>query len=475
MFNRRPIRMLGAALVLSLSATAAGAETLADALVQAYRSSPVLEQQRFLLRATDEDVAVAVAALRPSVSFQAEYGKTVTFRDNAALAPATTLPGISAPADRATDTNSSLGFVLQYTLLDGGQRSLRVAAAKESVLSARFSLIQVEQQVLLNAVSAYLNLREAVLTVDVRESNERLLAEQLRAAQDRFEVGEVTRTDVAIAEARLAAARSQLAGARGQVDIQREIYRESIGVLPTGQLAPPPPSPELPPSLDRAQALALQIHPLISAGQFEIVALRLLADAAEADRLPTISLDSGLSYGRPDTTRAQIGLTGNVPIYRGGRLSALNRQAIARAQAARADLNNTAREITLGVGRAWAQLQIAEAQIVASREGVRSASLAYDGFQEEALLGARTTLDVLDAEQELLDARLTLLQSETDAQAAYYDVLAAIGLLTTDHLGLSVERYDPSIYYTLVSDAPAISPSEQGGRLDRVLRRFGRD
>ncbi|MEM9796545.1 MAG: TolC family outer membrane protein [Pseudomonadota bacterium] len=465
---------LGRAAVLALAMAfpvSTMAESLSDAMVQAYDSSPLLEQQRALLRATDEDVAVAVSALRPIVSGQASYSKTLTITDERP----TLFSSGDLGRDRSTTTSSSLALILQYTLLDGGQRYLRLSAAKEAVLATRFGLVQQEQAVLLDAVSAYLNLRLAVLTVDVRENNVRLITQQLRAAEDRFEVGEVTRTDVALAQSRLASARSLLAAARGQVDVARENYRLTVGVLPTGVLQAPPAPPALPPSVDRAQALALQIHPLILSGQHEITAAVLLADAAEADRLPSIDLEGQLSYSRPDTSTANIGLVGRVPIYNGGRLSALNRAAIANAQATRAALNQQSRVIVDGVGAAWAALEIARAQIVASREGVRAAELAFEGFREEALLGARTTLDVLDSEQELLDARTAVLEAETDAQLAVYQVLASIGLLTTDHLGLTVERYDPTEYYRAVSNAPAISPEGQGGRLDRVLRRFGRN
>jgi outer membrane protein len=443
---------------MALAAPGAWAETLSDAFVQAYRSSPLLDQQRLLLRTLDEDVAVALSALRPTVSSQVQISRTIT-------------------GGLPNTTGSSLSLLLDYTLVDGGQRLLRLGAAKEAVLAGRFQLLQAEQQLLLQAAEAYLGLLQALRTVDLRESNLRLLNEQLRAARDRFEVGEVTRTDVTIAEARLAAARSLLANARGQVDIQREAYRLVTGTLPVGSIQPPPPSPQLPPTVERAQALAVQIHPLILAGQHEIVAATLIAQAAEADRLPTIGLQGSVGFSRQTSGEptATVGLQGTIPIYTGGRLSALNRRAIANAQATRAALEQTAREIANGVGQAYALLEIARAQIVASDQQVRSAQLAFEGFREEAALGARTTLDVLDAEQELLDARTAALTAEIDAQLAVYQVLAAMGLLTTDHLGLSVARYDPSDYYNEVSSAPAISPSERGGRLDSVLRRFGRD
>ncbi len=469
-FPRSGLRAALAATTMAiLTALPAMSETLTDALIQAYRSSPSLEQQRLLLRVTDDDVAVAISALRPTVSFQASYGKTILRSD---------------VVRQRTATNGSLGLVLDYTLADGGQRQLRIGAAKEAVLGARFGLVQFEQGVLLDAATAYFDLRLAVRLVDVRENNVRLINQQLRAAQDRFEVGEVTRTDVAIAQTRLAAAQSALAAARGQVDINREGYRLAIGVLPTGVLANPPASPALPPTVDQAQQLALQVHPLISAAQHDISALTLLANASAADRLPSVSASANLGRSRSGSDpfgndNLSLALTGDVVLYSGGRLPALQRQAIARAQAARSNLGQTSRSIVEGVGRAYASLEVARAQIVATEQGVRSAQMAFEGFREEAELGARTTLDVLDAEQELLNARTDQLTAESNAQFAVYNVLGAIGLLTTEHLGLSVERYDPSDYYNAVSNAPqsvgTVQPSAQGGRLDNVLRRFGRN
>ncbi|MEL6587907.1 MAG: TolC family outer membrane protein, partial [Pseudomonadota bacterium] len=383
MTNRvRPFRRLALGATLAVAtvfgSASARAETLADAFINAYRSSPLLDQQRALLRALDEDVAVAVAALRPVVSAQANYSKTLNENGN-------------------SGTSASLSLILDYTLVDGGQRVLRLGATKEAVLAGRYDLLQEEQSLLLNTAAAYIDLLEAVRNVDLRENNLRLLEQQLQAARDRFEVGEVTRTDVTIAEARQAAARSLLANARGQVDIQREVYRLTVGALPTGRLQAPPQAPALPPSLERAQALALQVNPTILSAQHDIVAAELLASAAEADRLPTIGLRGTVEENRiRDGAQATLGVTGNIPIYSGGRLSALNRRAIANAQATRARLSQQARIVTENVGRAWALLQIANAQIVASRQQVRSSQLAFEGFREEASLGARTTLDVLD-------------------------------------------------------------------------------
>ena len=462
--------LVGAA---TLGTVSAQAQSLTDAMILAYDSSPLLDQQRNLLRAQDEGVATAVAALRPSLRYQAQVssgrnvGRVVRAQNGNAIS--------------RTTNNASASLIANWTLLDGGRRALQVAFRKEAVLAARWGLVDAEQTVLLNAVNAYLELALAVRTVDVRESNLRLITTQLDAARDRFEVGEVTRTDVAIAEARLAAAQSSLAAARGQVDIARETYRFVTGQLPGRSLSGLPPMPALPTSVEQAQALAVQIHPAIKQLQHTVVGRQILVQAQEAGRLPTVDFqvsagvsDSSGQEDRSDSVSASI--TGSGPIYTGGRISSGIRAAVAELNADRNSLAQQARLVTQEVGQAWAMLQVAKAQVIASQEQIRSAQLAFEGFREEALLGARTTLDVLDAEQELLDARVARLQAETEAQGALYDVLDAIGLMTVDHLGLDVERYDPTEYYNAVRSAPAtLRSSARGDRLDRVLQRQGRN
>jgi len=457
------LRGVAAAALLALAPLSAPAQSLSDAMVLAYDSSDILAQQRHLLAALDEDVAQAVSALRPTVS----YFANVTAADNSLI---------------GTGTSSTLGLLLEFTIADGGRRAFQIGAAKEAVLAARWNLQQVEQQVLLDAVSAYLGLRLAVRVVDVSESNLRLLGQQLWAAQNRFEVGEVTRTDVAIAEARQAASNSQLAAARGQVDIAVERYRLATGHLPGAAMPALPRSPELPPSVEQAQALAVQVNPTIKALQHNVTAGDLFVQVADAQRLPTIDLTGRIEgnspgYDRGDSGNASLTLGASGPIYTGGNLASLGRQARLQVNAARSELAQQARVVTDSVGSAWAQLRISRAQVVASEQQVMSSQLAFEGFREEAELGARTTLDVLDAEQELLDARLDRAEAQTNAELAVYQVLAAIGLLTVDHLGLAVERFDPDLYYNAVRTAPTSVPrrSEQGNRLDRVLRRFGRN
>jgi outer membrane protein len=468
-------RGAGAALIgVLVMAGAARAETLSDALVLAYNNSPLLEQQRQLLRVNDERVAQAVARLRPTLDFVASYGKRIV-DERPRGAPRIVGGETIVSRGARTTTTKSLALVMDWLLLDGGARSLRVGAAKEAVLAARYGLTQVEQQVLLSAVQAYTDLLAARRRVEVQEGNLRLVTQELQATRDRFEVGEVTRTDVALSESRLAAGQSALAAARGQVEIAIEVYERVVGRPPVGPLSPLPPAPEIPSDDERATALALRVSPVIAAQQHAVTANELLVAAADADRLPSVSFDARGSSNLSGDEDLTLGLSASQRLYSGGLRPSLGRQAQAELNASRSELAQTARETAEDVGRAYAVLAIAQAQITSAQQQVRSARLAFEGTREEALLGARTTLDVLDAEQDLLDAQLSLVEARADAAFAVYQVLAAVGLMTTSHLGLSVERYDPSDYYAAVADAPTSWGTEYGTKLDRVLRRYGRD
>ncbi len=459
---------LGAALGVA-SAAPLRAESLGEALVNAYNHSGLLEQNRALLRAADEDVAIAVAALRPIINWSGQvrrrFGES-TFTSGAAV----------VTDEFATDT-ASIGLSIDLLIFDGGRSQLAIDAAKENVLATRQALRSVEQQVLLRAVRAYMNLRRAFEVVALRQSNVRLITQELRAAQDRFEVGEVTRTDVALAEARLAAARSALAGAQGDAARAREEYRAAVGQLP-GQVPPPAALPQTARSLAEAQAIALQRHPEMKRAQHEVALAEINLARANRAFKPTVNLSAG--FNAQETFDSEVGsrtgeiaLSASGPIYQGGRLPALSRQAQARRDAARAALHVVSHAVQQDVADAWAVKMVARAGREASDRQIRAATVAFRGVREEATLGARTTLDVLNAEQELLDARAGLISAIADEYIASYTLLAAMGLLTVDHLNLPVQRYDPSAYYNLVKDAPSTTP--QGRALDRVLNALGKN
>lgn len=448
--------------VVAVFALAAGpgaqAETLADALVAAYKNSHLLDQNRAVLRAADEDVAVAVSTLRPVVAYTAQAGWA---RADVSTAGGTAVvEGLSA----------SLVLSAEMTLIDFGRRKLGIEIAKESVLATRQALIQVEQNVLLATVQAYVDVRLAQDVVALRESNLRLITQELRAAQDRFDVGEITRTDVSIAEARLAASRAALAAAQGQLMIAREAYKAATGAYP-GKLAALPKAPALPRTMEEAQGVARGTHPLIRQAQHQVTVADFQVEAAKAERMPTIGGGVKLSTDDEDMQSSSVGLTMSQTLYAGGRLSALQRKALAGKDAARAALQQTAVGVVENVGVAWANLAVASASIEASDLQIRAAQAAFDGVREEAAAGTRTTLDVLDAEQELLDARNARLEAEAQRYVAVYQVLATMGLLTVEHLQLGIPTYDPDAYYGAVEKAP--SHSAQGKKLDRILEKIG--
>jgi outer membrane protein len=450
---------LGIAFAVTVAAPGSGrADSLRQAMSDAYVNSALLEQNRFLLRIDDEGVAQAVARLRPTLSFVASANRDLV-------------------ADTTTATAS---LVAEWVLYAGNSRRLSIEAARETVLAARQGLVAVEQQVLRDAVTAYLNVWRDLQVVNVREANVRVVTQQLRAARDRFEVGEDTRTDVAQAEARLAQARSALAAARGQLEISRELFALAVGRHP-GALAGPGPIPGLPRSEEEADGLARQNAPSILRLQHEVSAAELAVQGARASYRPTITLDGRATntfespFPGGEGEGASIGLTLTQPIYRGGQLASLERQALAQLGAVRASLNQQTLVNVQIMGNAWAQMRIANAQIQAADQQISAAELAFEGVREEASLGARTTLDVLDAEQDVLDARISRIEAQTNLYSAAYAILAAGGLLTVERLGLEVPGYDPAAYSDLVSGAPGRVCSAQGDRLDRIMDRVGRD
>lgn len=462
-------RLLGAAAALFLSATqplTATAETLADTLVSAYNNSGLLAQNRALLRVADENVAQVVAGLRPiinwSLNMSRRFGRAESSGVSSGFRP----------------TGASVGITLDLLLYDFGATRLTAEAARETVLATRQSLRDIEQQVLLRAVAAYMNVRRTAQLVSVRQNNLRLLREELRATRDRFEVGEVTRTDVALAEAQLASARAGLAAAQGDRRQAIEEFRNAVGRDP-GVLNPPARLPQLSGDIEAAKGLAVRKHPDVLRSQHQVSAADLSVSAAQADMKPKVNLSTSLLageeiFGGDYNREGSFGISVGGPIYQGGRLSSLVREAMANRDQQRAGLHLARLQVEQDVGNAYADLLAAQASRQARLEEVRAARVAFEGLREEAKLGARTTLDVLDAEQDLLDAQAGLIDAETSLYIAAYTVLETIGELTARDLRLNVQIYDPAAYYNLVKDAPVpISP--QGQKLDRVLRALGRE
>lgn len=433
--------------------TAARAETLADALTHAYSHSGLLDQNRALLRAADEDVVQAVAATRPVVNWAANAS-------------------IQNPRTPGSDLiQATISVAASLTIYDAGAGQLAVEAQKELVLATRQSLINVEQQVLLNAVQAYMDVRRDSENLALRQSNVRLITQELRAAQDRFDVGEVTRTDVSLAEARLAAARSLLASAQGSLARSQAAYKNAVGHKPNR-----PQSANAAPvsrSLANAIAFAHRNHPQMKEAQHSVSAAELSIQRGRAAMSPTVSITGEYGIDQDGNLGQRVGIGAQGPIYAGGRLSSQVRQLMARRDQARAGLHITKHAVEQQVANAYSFLEVARAARQAADQQIRAATVAFRGVREEATLGTRTTLDVLNAEQELLDARANAISAQADEVVASYSLLSSMGLLTAQHLNLPVQQYDPAAYYNLVKDAPSLS-SEQGQALDRVLQAIGK-
>ena len=447
-------KALVAVVAFSAMASPALSETLADAFATSYRNSGLIAQNRAVLRAADEDVAQAVASLRPAIN----YALGATYSDPA----------------QGSDLTGSLSVTANMLLYDFGRSQLAIDAAKETVLATRAALIDVENTVLLNTVTAYMAVRRSEAFVNLRENNVRLLTEQLRATRDRFDVGEVTRTDVSLAEARLAAARSGLAAEQGGLARAQEQYKAVVGQYP-GTLAPPPNPPAIPGTEDAGREVARRENPQIRQVQHQVKAIELVAEQAARGVYPSLNATGRVAVDDDGDDSLSLGLNLSGPIYQGGAIASSVRRAQAQKDQARAQLYTAGLLVDQQLGNAYANLAVAVASIDASDRQVRAAQLALEGVREELQLGARTTLEVLDQEQELLDAQTNRVSAEVDRFLAVYQVLDAMGLLTAEKLGLSVPIYDPAAYYNAVKDAPGHLVSPEGRKLDRVLRAIGKE
>ncbi len=439
-------------IVIGMSSAASvplNAESLNDALTAAYGHSGLLDQNRALLRAADEDVALAVAATLPVVNWAANASSQEPRAQGADLIAATA------------------SLTANWTLYDSGAGQFAVEAQKELVLGTRQSLINVEQQVLLSAVQAYMNVQRDDAFLGLRKNNVNLISQQLRAARDRFEVGEVTRTDVSLAEARLAGAKSQVAAAEGQLARSIAEFKVATGRNPIAlETVEPAPVSK---TLDAAKSFATRNHPAMKEAQHAVSAAELSILRGQALSRPKVSVSGEVGIDQDGNIGRRIGLTASGPIYSGGSISAQIRQLMSRRDASRAALHLTRHSIEQQVANAFSFYDVAAAMTDAAERQIRAATVAFRGVKEEATLGTRTTLDVLNAEQELLNARADAISAQVDRVVASYSLLSSMGLLTVDHLRLPVKKYDPTAYYNMVKDAPT-SMSEQGKALDRILR-----
>lgn len=438
---------------------AAQAESLPDALVAAYKNSQLLESSRALLRAEDEKVPLALTAMRPQITGTASLAGN--YRSSAQNT--TTLP-------------ATLQILMEMTVYDGGDSEIAAESARQGILALRQSLIETEQTVLLDAARAYHEVLRQERLLELAENGSRLMNTQLEAANSRFELGEITRTDVSLVEASLAAANSQVFLRRGELDIAKKNYELATGAMP-GNLLPTPPLPDLPDSLQHAQDIAVQQHPAIQRAKHTLSAARLNVKRFETLDSPRVILggsvgtNSDLSNSGQRTDSLSLSVTARMPLYQGGRASSQLRQAGEIAEKAAIDLSREAKIIVQSVAIAWARLEIAKSLIPANMQQVDSAELAYEGMQQEAELGTRTVIDALDAQQNLRQARTDLVSAEKDRDMAVYALLEATGLMTLKHLGLDIPEYDPDANFQTVKDGPNVRRRQE--LIDKIMERTG--
>jgi outer membrane protein len=447
---------------LQAAVVRARAETLESALVQAYQNNPGLNSQRASVRATDEGVPQALSGYRPKVNITASGGEQ-SLSSTAKVVGPTILPNAPATYFTQSGFNSTYGAgaTVTQTIFNGFQTANKTRQAEAQVLAARASLRVIEQTVLLNAVTAYMNLLRDTAILDLQRRNVEVLQEQLRQVRDRFNVGEVTRTDVAQSESRLAAGRSQVLTAEANYKASVATYRQVIGVNP-GKLSPGSPvdrfsPPNLPVSLEFASAT----HPAVTTAQFNVDVAQQQVKLAEGALYPTVSVQGNfqknyMALGSLNTIESySASVLGqlSVPIYQGGAEYSTIRQAKETLGQRRLDFDVARDSVRQTVVQSWGQLEAAKANIDATTSQVQAAEIALNGVREEARVGQRTTLDVLNAQQELVNARVALVSAQRDRVVASYTLLASVGRLAPEILALNVPVYDSQVHYTQVRDS----------------------
>lgn len=430
----RPLVLSAASAIAILAGSPAAAETLSEAMAEAYSSNPSLLAERARLRATDEELSQANAGWRPSVIVNGDVGT-----------------GQDYNSDITTDSWNA-DITATQPIFEGGSVGARRDIAKAQIRAGRASLRGVEGGVLLAAVTAYMDVVRDLSTVELSRRQVEVLERERQASQDRFDVGEITRTDVAQAEARLSGARTSLIGTEAQLEASRAAYVRVIGRAPK-DLQAAPAMPALPKTLEDAISEALALNPALDAAREQQLASEAGVDLAISGLLPTVSLTARYSIGETnsdsallpdrDTEAGSIGLGARVPLYQGGSEYSAIRQAKQTNNQNRMSAAQSEREAVEDVTNAWESLAAARASIGSAQDQVRASEIAYEGVRQEAEVGARTTLDVLNAEQELLNARVTLITNQRNEYVAAYALLAAMGRLTAADVGLAVEVYDP--------------------------------
>lgn len=435
--------LIGSALLMAGSASA---ETLREAMVRAYQSNPAITGQRAAQRATDENVPIARASGLPSLQSNGQIIDNIVVANNNFLNPERVGTG---------------QLQLSVPLYQGGAVKNAVRAAETRVDAGRAQLRGVEANLFTNVVAAYMNVIRDEAIVNLNTRNVNVLDTNLRASRDRFQVGDLTRTDVAQSEARLAQARAQLQSAQANLISSRENYVNIVGVAPVG-LEQPPALPTLPASPNQAVAVALDQNPQLIAARRSADATRYDINVARANRLPRLSAVSSGNYFNylgslnvPNVpasgVNATVGVQMSMPLFQGGRPAAQVRQAEALRGQALENATGTERQVVAQVRSAYAVWQSSQEVIASAESAVRANSLSLEGVRAENSVGTRTVLDILNAEQELLNSQVTLVTARRDAYVAGFALIAAMGNAEARDLGLDGgSLYDPVANYKRV-------------------------
>jgi outer membrane protein len=446
----RAVRFAGAVSILAASTALPHAQSLEQALVNAYFANPTINAQRASVRVTDEQVPQALSGYRPQVFGNAQADVE---RSRTQSGAGTTNRGSAYPR--------GYGVTAQQNIFNGFQTGNLVRSAESQVLAARETLRNTEQNVLLDAVTAYMNVIRDTAIVDLNQGNVRALREQLRATNDRFQVGELTRTDVAQAQARLSAAEAQLIGAQAQLNASRAAYRRDIGQDP-GTLKGAQPYAKLQlATLDAAIAEAFGRHPAIQATRHGVDTAQLQVKVAEGSLLPTLNLEAGVqrfsdpSPGVYNNLDMSAGLRLTVPLYQGGAEYSRVRQAKELTGQRRLESDVVRDQVRTAVIQSWGLVSASRFQVEAAQAQVAAAEIALKGVLEEYRVGQRTVLDTLNAQGELVSARAALISALRDRVVFSYSLLASVGRLSIVELKIAdvAQTYQPETHYDQVRDS----------------------
>lgn len=428
--------------------------TLNDALALTYATNPGLLAARAQLRSIDENVPQALAGWRPTVTLSANAGyiegTSIQYVRPTLLTPGRTL---ESNALRGSNTES---LTVTQPLFRGGATRTNTNRAENQVMAQRALLINSEQTAFTNAVNAYVGVIQSTQVLALTQNNEQVLTRQLQATMERFRVGEITRTDVAQAEAALAGATANRQTAQGDLQVARSAFQQVVGEPAPDRLVEPQPLRLPVRTIDEARGLAASNNPSVVGAMFNDAAAKDNFDIQYARLMPNLSLQGSLSRNEDVQTKditskvGQILMVLSIPLYQGGGEYAAIRQARQQQQQTRQQVDDAKRQAIQQVTQAWNTYVSTRATIESTRQQIRSNEIALEGVQREAIVGSRTTLDVLNAEQTLLNSRVTLVRNLGSLVTASYTVAAAAGRLTARDLNLNVPLYDETAYYKAV-------------------------